>query len=148
MEIQQKKDLIERIRRLTDPVEQRQLLRILLKNKVKYTENSNGCFINLANVHDSIINKLLAVVKMCEQNREYHKKMNNLLEEARKNVDDLYERKLTREQDNREDNEEQSDEEESDDESDDEQMRNTNEQESEQRQDYEEESDDEISDEN
>lgn len=98
--IQQKKDLIERVRELNDPTEHRQLLRVILKNKVNFTENDNGCFTNLAAVSDNVIKQLLQVVEMCEKNREYHETMNSLLEEARKNVDTLYEKKLDRKKKN------------------------------------------------
>jgi hypothetical protein len=94
--LQQKKDLIERVRTLDDPTEHRQLLRVLLKHRINITENSNGCFVDLATINDSIIQKLLNVVELCYKNRDYHTKMSNLLEEARKNVDTLYEKKLDR----------------------------------------------------
>ncbi len=96
--VQEKKDLIDRVRSLTDPTEHRQLLRVIIKSRVKFTENTNGCFIDLSKIDDRVINRLYQVVELCEQNREYNEKMNALLEETRKEVDIRYEYKLSRKQ--------------------------------------------------
>jgi len=94
--IQDKKDLIDRVRSLTDSNEHKQLLRVIIKNRIKFTENTNGCFIDLNKVDDKVIDKLFQVVELCEQNRDYNEKMNALLEETRKEVDVRYEYKLSR----------------------------------------------------
>lgn len=99
--IQDKKDLIDRVRSLTDANEHKQLLRVIIKSRIKFTENTNGCFIDLNKVDDKVINKLFQVVELCEQNRDYNEKMNALLEETRKEVDVRYEYKLSRKNENK-----------------------------------------------
>ena len=92
--IQKKEELIDKTKTITGVDENKQLLRVIIKNKIPFTENRNGCFIDLTNVPEKVINEMMEVIKLCEENIQYNEKYKKELNKARQNVDMLYEKKL------------------------------------------------------
>ena len=78
-----KKDLIKNIKTLSTN-EHIQIFYIIKNANVKYTENNNGIFINLSNVDNTILNKLVKFV-------EYAKINNTELETTNKIIDKIRE---------------------------------------------------------
>ena len=95
MSAQVKKDLIDHSQDLQYE-EHLQLFKIIKDNSVKYTENSNGVFVDLGNVSSKIVKELSNFVKLCHDNRKMEESRNVLLEQAKKNVDQMYENKINR----------------------------------------------------
>ncbi len=73
-----KRQLIDRIDQTFETdAEYRQLLRIIQENNIKFTENKNGCFIDLTKIDDiKVLNKLVNVVDLCEESRKYLEESN------------------------------------------------------------------------
>ena len=59
-----KKKLVSKVPKLSKK-EWLKILKILQNNDVKFTENSNGCFVNLAIINDSVIEEIHNFVQMC-----------------------------------------------------------------------------------
>jgi len=68
-----KRQLIDRIDQSFEAdIEYRQLLRIIQEHEINFTENKNGCFIDLSRLNDTVIlDKLLNVVNLCEESKKY-----------------------------------------------------------------------------
>jgi hypothetical protein len=65
---------------MLDKKEHYEILKILIKHKTEYTENSNGIFFNLKNLPIPIVNDIALYVRFCLDNRKYHR-MNNILKQ-------------------------------------------------------------------
>jgi len=73
-----KRQLIDRIDQTFEiEIEYRQILQVIQENKIKFTENKNGCFIDLSRINDSIVlDKLNNVVNLCEESKKYLEESN------------------------------------------------------------------------
>ena len=63
-------------------IHQKKILKILIKNKIKYSENRNGCFINMNLFNQSIIdniNKELIYISQQEKNLNEIEEIKNTL---------------------------------------------------------------------
>ena len=85
-----KKYIIDTIKNFSK-VEHIEIFKIFKKYNVKYTENSNGIFVNLNILNESIINKIETFVNFCIANKDYLnaekskiEKMKNLISEKNK----------------------------------------------------------------
>ena len=81
-----KKELIKDIKTLSTN-EHIQVFSIIQNANVKYTENNNGIFINLSNINNTILNKLIKFV-------EYAKINNTELETTNKIIDKIREENI------------------------------------------------------
>ena len=82
-----KKYIIDTIKNFSK-VEHIEIFKIFKKYNVKYTENSNGIFVNLNILNETIINKIETFVNFCIANKDYLnaekskiEKMKNLISE-------------------------------------------------------------------
>ena len=87
-----KKNIIERTKKLQKN-EHIQLLKIIRDNNINYTENKNGCLIDLSKVPDDVILKLKDIIDICYQRREDEYKRNLIYEEMKQSVESLYKKK-------------------------------------------------------
>ena len=71
--IKEKKQLIKDISKL-NKIEHIEIFKIFKKDNIKYTENSNGIFINIKKIPDNTIYKIIKFLKFCNNNNE---KLNN-----------------------------------------------------------------------
>ena len=85
-----KKYIIDTIKNFSK-VEHIEIFKIFKKYNVKYTENSNGIFVNLNVLNESIINKIETFINFCIANKDYLnaekskiEKMKNLISEKNK----------------------------------------------------------------
>ena len=85
-----KKYIIDTIKNFSK-VEHIEIFKIFKKNNVKYTENSNGIFVNLNILNEKIINRIETFVNFCIANKDYLssekskiEKMKNLISEKNK----------------------------------------------------------------
>lgn len=78
-----KKDLIKDIKLLSRD-EHVQIFYIIKKSNVKYTENNNGIFINLRNVSDKILDKLIKFVEFAKVNNSELESTNKIIDKIRK----------------------------------------------------------------
>ena len=67
------KRYLEKNIKLLDNVEYNEILKILLKNKQKYSANKTGIFFNLKYINDSTIKEMINFVNFCKKNRETFK---------------------------------------------------------------------------
>lgn len=74
-----KKLVIDKISKLGS-TEHEEIFKILDRNNIPYTKNSNGVFFNLNTVSEEVINEINTFVSYCQQNQEeldaYDKKIN------------------------------------------------------------------------
>jgi len=63
--------------------EYHEIFRILKKNDVEYSENSNGIFFDINTVSDEILDKLVAFMELCKTQRSDEKKRNAEMETIR-----------------------------------------------------------------
>ena len=82
-----KRQLIDRIEQIFETdAEYRQLLKVIQENNIKFTENKNGCFIDLSKVDNvRVLNQLQKVVKLCEEGKKYLEESTKAYNEAVKN---------------------------------------------------------------
>jgi len=60
-----KRQLIDRINQTFEiEIEYRQLLQVIQENNINFTENKNGCFIDLSRINDSIVLDKLRVLQV------------------------------------------------------------------------------------
>ncbi|RYZ78537.1 MAG: hypothetical protein EOP04_29505, partial [Proteobacteria bacterium] len=62
--LQKKKDLSEKVSKLSKK-ECLDLFRIIRARKVKYTENQNGCYVNIGPIDNDIIDEIKHFVDIC-----------------------------------------------------------------------------------
>lgn len=67
------KKYLEKTIKLLDIVEFNEILKILVKNKQKYSINKTGIFFNLKYINDDSLKELLDFVKFCSENRKNFK---------------------------------------------------------------------------
>ena len=65
-----KKYIIDTIKNFSK-VEHIEIFKIFKKHNVKYTENSNGIFVNLNVLNEKIINRIRTFVNFCIANKDY-----------------------------------------------------------------------------
>jgi hypothetical protein len=66
-----RKQIFDNIKVLVKP-EQEEVFRIIRKNKVVYTENSNGIFFDLSTVTDSALEQINEYINFCLKTRQEH----------------------------------------------------------------------------
>lgn len=76
------KDLRKRILKLHEN-EYSEILKIIVNNNCKYSENNNGVFINMSKLPEKVIKEIENILLFCEENKlrlqEDLKNRNNLL---------------------------------------------------------------------
>ena len=77
--------IVEKVRKFSE-TEQIEIFKLLQKYKIKFTENSNGIFINLNKLKNEIVEELFKLVKFCEYNKTYFKDESNKLNKFRKKI--------------------------------------------------------------
>lgn len=79
------KNLTEKIEKL-DIKYHIEILRILKKNNINITENNNGCFINMNDVNDKIINEIEDFILFNQNNENELKKQEEIKKSLIENV--------------------------------------------------------------
>ena len=73
MSVQISKKMTTQLKQLKDRIEclnqhhQIEILKIVTQNKVAYTENKNGSFVNLTNMDDAVVSKLVAYLNYVDE---------------------------------------------------------------------------------
>jgi hypothetical protein len=62
------KDLRKRILNLHEN-EYKEILKIIINNNCKYSENNNGVFINMSRLPEKVINEIENILLFCEDNK-------------------------------------------------------------------------------
>lgn len=76
--------LIEGIKKtFKEDYEYFQLLEIIKKNEITFSENINGCFIDLREVSNDIVNELEKILKMCEDKYKRKEQIKQSIKQAR-----------------------------------------------------------------
>ena len=83
--IVKKKKLIELVNNLTN-IEYMEILNIIQNDKYPYSSNSNGVFINLANVDNKTIDKIFNFLKFTKQKKKELKEKEFYIEDFKKNI--------------------------------------------------------------
>ena len=71
MSYKERKQIFDNITILVKP-EQEEVFRIIRKNKVVYTENSNGIFFDLTNITDDVLEQIKEYIDFCLKTRQDH----------------------------------------------------------------------------
>lgn len=82
-EYEQRKKVWEAIKTLMKS-EQEELFRILLRNKVEYTENTNGIFFDVGKLEPAVLDEIQKFLNFCQQNRMDFEKRDQTMEDLRK----------------------------------------------------------------
>jgi hypothetical protein len=77
------KTRIERI----DKIEARELFKIVFKNKIKYTRNKNGIFLNLLVCDDLCINEIRGFLDFIDANKKHIIQIENKIQENKLNLE-------------------------------------------------------------
>lgn len=72
----QLKQLKDRIESLNQH-HQIEILKIVTQNEVAYTENKNGSFVNLTNIDDAIVSKMVAYLNYVDEQESQLKEVEN-----------------------------------------------------------------------
>ena len=72
----QLKQLKDRIENLNQH-HQIEILKIVTKNEVAYTENKNGSFVNLTNIDDTIVSKMVDYLNYVDEQESQLKEVEN-----------------------------------------------------------------------
>jgi hypothetical protein len=80
---EQRKKVWEAIKTLMKS-EQEELFRILLRNKIEYTENTNGIFFDVGKLEVPILDEIYKFLSFCQQNRMDFEKRDQTMEDLRK----------------------------------------------------------------
>jgi hypothetical protein len=80
---EKRKKIWETIKSLGKP-EQEELFRILLRNKVEYTENTNGIFFDVGKLEPSVLEQIEKFLIFCAQNRIDFELRDQTMESLRK----------------------------------------------------------------
>ena len=64
--------------------EQEELFRILLRNKVEFTENTNGIFFDVGKVEMPVLEQIQKFLSFCQQNRMDFEQRDQTMEDLRK----------------------------------------------------------------
>jgi len=84
-----KKEIVTKIQMLSK-IEHIEIFKIFKKNNIKYTENSNGIFINFMNIDDSVITSLDKFIKFCYKNKDSLVEKENILNEKKNIIENKY----------------------------------------------------------
>lgn len=87
--IVEKKEIVNKIKMLSK-IEHIEIFKIFKKNNIKYTENSNGIFINFMNIDDSVITSLDKFIKFCYKNKDSLVEKENILNEKKNIIENKY----------------------------------------------------------
>lgn len=79
---EQRKKVWESIKTLVKS-EQEELFRILLRNKVEFTENTNGIFFDVGKLDPPIFEEIVKFLSFCAENRIDFEKRDKTLESLR-----------------------------------------------------------------
>ena len=71
MSYKERKQIFDNINILVKP-EQEEVFRIVRKNKVVYTENSNGIFFDLTSITDDVLEQIKEYIDFCLKTRQDH----------------------------------------------------------------------------
>jgi hypothetical protein len=82
-EYEQRKKVWETIKTLMKS-EQEELFRILLRNKIEYTENTNGIFFDVGKLETPVLDQIRKFLSFCQQNRMDFEKRDQAMEDLRK----------------------------------------------------------------
>ncbi len=85
----EKKEIVAKILMLSK-IEHIEIFKIFKKNNIKYTENSNGIFINFMNIDDSVIALLDNFIKFCYKNKDSLVEKENILNEKKNIIENKY----------------------------------------------------------
>ena len=77
-EYEAKKQVLESIKTLSKE-EYEELFRILKRNNIEYTENSNGIFFDLAPLTTDIFQKIVSFLEFCKEQRKSEEVRSNEL---------------------------------------------------------------------
>jgi hypothetical protein len=66
---EQKKNILEEIK-LLSKLECEEIFRIIKRNNVEYTENSNGIFFDIMHLSDEIVSKIQIFLDFCKTQRK------------------------------------------------------------------------------
>ena len=76
----EKKEIVNKIKSLSK-IEHIEIFKILRRNNIKYTENSNGIFINLINIDNNIIKQIDEFISFCLNNKDSLVEKENIINE-------------------------------------------------------------------
>ena len=76
-EKEKKKILLESLEELT-LIEHKEIFKIIKKNDIRFSENSNGIFININKLSDKNLNEIILFLHFCKNNKQILKKESNL----------------------------------------------------------------------
>ena len=71
--------------------EWKEVIKIVRKNLNKYTENSNGSFLNLSILDVKTLNDIKYFIKFCKDNQQYMNKNNQKIEDEKQRLTTLFE---------------------------------------------------------
>lgn len=77
MNIEQKISLRNEIEKLED-THHKEILKIIKKNNIVFSENKNGVFINLNYVHDNILNEIVEYIEYIKKQETYINKIEEI----------------------------------------------------------------------
>jgi len=83
--IDEKKSILGDIEKLSI-LEQKEVLKIIIDSKVKYSENQHGTFINFNSFNNDIILKIVEFIKFCEKNRKLFREREKEENEIEQNI--------------------------------------------------------------
>ena len=85
----EKKEIVNKIKMLSK-IEHIEIFKILKKNNIKYTENSNGIFINFININNNVIKLLDNFIKFFYENKHSLTEKENMLKEKKDIIENNY----------------------------------------------------------
>ena len=85
----EKKEIVNKIKSLSK-IEHIEIFKILRRNNIKYTENSNGIFINLINIDNNIIKQIDEFISFCLNNKDSLVEKENIINEKKIIIDNKY----------------------------------------------------------
>ena len=85
----EKKEIVNKIKSLSK-IEHIEIFKILRRNNIKYTENSNGIFINLINIDNNIIKQIDQFISFCLNNKDSLVEKENIINEKKIIIDNKY----------------------------------------------------------
>jgi hypothetical protein len=84
-----KKFIIDKCKILKEE-EHKEIFKIIKKNNIKFTQNSNGIFINLNKLPNQVIEEIFVFVNYCIENKNQLKIDNNKRESIKKIIKDTF----------------------------------------------------------
>lgn len=62
------------------------ILDLIITKNIKFTENNDGCFIDLSKCTISILKEILLIINQCKEYNDYNTNIIKLTEEAKKTI--------------------------------------------------------------